>query len=430
MLADVLDKDKARGPRSLRIKDRKQDPFIGGQVGNWKGSQVFPEAGTVTVHKLNWEHVAWSWPSWTCRFGFFGQIWATVSLSVSSALPSFLRSPGTLVTECESIYWSPACPWPLLRRLFYPCYSDWTLYILSSRSLAVFICPFVVLSNQSSELFHFILSCRIFQSSNPHLDFLCIFSFSGEICCSFICAHCWQLLVEALSWMLPEHPCQIIPASVSLRCWHLLTAFSHSSWDFPGSRCNTGSSVTLNIRVWCWDSISRQAPVSAGSPNTTVGAGSGTLLPSCWGGAHSASFLLGRRRPVLHLWDRYGTGVSSRSPRALHWRQGQAGKAGCLLWGAGMSVLAAHPVFPSYILLGISTSYRVMWEMESLIGKRICINIAEKQQRCLLRTRITTGVAAIPQPRQQAQTCKAPSGGGFPFLHLKRKKQITQPSSF
>ena len=53
MLADVLDKDKARGPRSLRIKDRKQDPFIGGQVGNWKGSQVFPEAGTVTVHKLN-----------------------------------------------------------------------------------------------------------------------------------------------------------------------------------------------------------------------------------------------------------------------------------------------------------------------------------------------------------------------------------------
>ena len=67
-----LDEDKARGSRSLRIKDRKQDPFIGGQVGNWEGSQVFPEAGRVTVHKLNWEHVAWSWPFWTCRFGFFG----------------------------------------------------------------------------------------------------------------------------------------------------------------------------------------------------------------------------------------------------------------------------------------------------------------------------------------------------------------------
>lgn len=51
----------------------------------------------------------------------------------------------------------------------------------------------------TSPVSFFTLSCHIFQSSNSHLDFLCIFSFSGEIFCSFICAHCSQLFVAALS---------------------------------------------------------------------------------------------------------------------------------------------------------------------------------------------------------------------------------------
>ena len=249
----------------------------------------------------------WSWPPWTCQFGFFGQMWETVSLNTSAAPPSCFCSPGTLVAERESVYWSPACPWSSLPCLFYSCYSDWVLHRLSSHSPTASICPFCCATEPAHWAFHFILSCYIFLPSNFHLDFLYIFFFSGEIFYSLICAHCSQLLVEALSWMLPEHPRQVIPASVSSRCRCLSSAFSHSSWDFPGSRCNTGSSIPLNIRVCSWLDLYNSLLFQLASPTPRWGQGAApcychvgaglTRPPSCW--AEEVSFTrLGQ------LWNR------------------------------------------------------------------------------------------------------------------------------
>lgn len=93
-------------------------------------------------------------------------------------------------------------------------------------------------------------------------------------------------------------------------------------------------------------------------------------------------------------------------------------------------VTSHHTYFWAYTLP------TVMWEMESLIGKKICINTAEKQQRCCCweqhhwEPASLLGVTATPDSNSK------PSPGKFPAVEvsrsstLKEENKITQPSSF
>lgn len=70
---------------------------------------------------------------------------------------------------------------------------------------------------------------------------------------------------------------------------------------------------------------------------------------------------------------------------------------------------------PSYMLLGINISYRVICKRKSFIGKRICINITGKQQSCLLRT-CNHYRGSQPPPYSKS------SLGKLLLFHLKRTK--------
>ena len=152
-----LEEDKVRGSRSLRIKDRKQDPFLGGWVGNWDHKR-FQKLGRSL--STNWTENTWPGlgPPEPASLGF--------SVKYGKQFLWAFPQPRPLSPVLLGLWWWNVrasirvlhVPGHFLPVYFIPViqtghftFSPHIHWLFSSVLSAV-------LSNQSSELFHFELS--------------------------------------------------------------------------------------------------------------------------------------------------------------------------------------------------------------------------------------------------------------------------------